>query len=87
MIVTTTIIAVALGMTPVDESRPSDIVTGNYDHLVGRYSERVDSTGTNHIRGFDPRNGNPYDVFIKASGQVEARIGGTIYNFRVRALD
>jgi len=82
--ITATIIAVALGMTPVDAGKPAQFVTGNYETMVGRYSQSTDRRGTVHIRGFDPRNGAPYELTINSRGEVEAEVAEHVVNFRVQ---
>jgi hypothetical protein len=82
--ITATIIAVALGMTPVDADKPAQVVSGNYETLVGRYSQSTDRHGTTFVRGFDPRNGAPYELTINSRGDVEADIAEHVVNFRVQ---
>lgn len=82
--ITATVIAVALGLTPVDSARPSQVVTGDYDAMVGRYSETVDRRGTIHVHGLHPSNRAPYDVTITRGGEVEASVGDAIVSFRVQ---
>ena len=76
-----TVVAVALGLAPVKQDGS---VTGDYSHVVGRYSQTVDSLGKIHARGFNRFTGAPYDVAMDKNGNVEAEVGDWIVTFRVR---
>lgn len=84
MITASTIIAVALGLTPVDGNSPSQVVSGDYRSTVGHYTQTVDRRGTIHVRGAHPRTGAPYEMTISNQGEVEANLGDSVVNFRVR---
>ncbi len=78
-----TVVAVALGLAPVNESKPSEIVSGDYSKAIGLYSETVDRRGTSHVRGIDSR-GIPYELMVDKRGYVEATVGDRVVSFRVQ---
>ena len=84
--ITATIIAVALGLAPVDSSNPSQVINGDYESKVGRFSQSVDRGGTVHVRGFNPTNGAPYELTISRHGDVEAAFADQVVTFRVQPV-
>ena len=79
----TTVVAVALGLAPVPENSPAQIVSGDYSAAVGRYSQTVDRRGTSHVRGVDSR-GISYELVLDKRGYVEATVGERVVSFRVQ---
>ena len=81
MVLGSTIVAVALGLTPVTDGQvihDSAAVT----RQVGHFAERTDSRGVRHLRGFDAY-GRPYHATVDQAGRVEATIGGLVVEFTV----
>lgn len=78
-----TVVAVALGLAPVDESKASETVSGDYSKAIGLYSQTVDRRGTSHVRGIDSR-GVPYELMVDKRGYVEATVGDRVVSFRVQ---
>lgn len=81
MILGSTIIAVALGLTPVSDGqliKDSAAVT----RQVGRFTERTDRQGARHLRGFD-QQGRPYEVTLDKNGQVHAVVGTNLLEFTI----
>jgi len=79
----TTVVAVALGLAPINESSASQTVSGDYSAAVGRYSQTVDRRGTNHVRGVDS-HGVSYELVLDKRGYVEATVGERAVSFRVQ---
>ncbi|MBV9528001.1 hypothetical protein [Sphingomonas sp.] len=82
--ITATIVAVALGLTPVDANNPAQLITNDYQGAVGRYSEQISPKGVVHVRGSDPRTGAPYELTIDRAGYVIATVGDQEVRFRAR---
>lgn len=78
-----TIVAVALGLVPVDQSRAAQIVTGDYSTQIGHFSRSVDSRGTIYLKGRD-RHGLPYEIVMDRRGFVEAIVGEHVVHFRAQ---
>jgi len=78
-----TVVAVAIGLAPINESSASQTVSGDYSAAVGRYSQTVDRHGTSHVRGVDSR-GIPYELVLDSRGYVEAIVGERAVSFRVQ---
>jgi hypothetical protein len=78
-----TVVAVALGLAPVNESKASETVSGDYSKAIGLYSQTVDRRGTSHVRGIDSR-GVPYELMLDKRGNVEATVGDRVVSFRVQ---
>ena len=79
----TTVVAVALGLAPVNEGSAAQTVSGDYSAAVGRYSQTVDRRGTNHVRGIDS-HGVSYELVLDKRGYVEATVGERTVSFRVQ---
>lgn len=78
-----TVVAVALGVAPIQQSGALQIVTGDYSTRVGHFSQSVDSRGTTHLQGRD-RRGLPYEIVMDRHGFVEAIVGEHVVHFRVQ---
>jgi hypothetical protein len=78
-----TVIAVALGVAPVNEDGAVQAASADYAVKVGQYSQVVDRRGTTHVRGHDVR-GQAYDLVMDKNGYVEASIGERVITFRVQ---
>jgi len=81
------VVAIALGLTPAQPGtavRMFHFSERDYAGLLGRYQEDVDARGITHLRGFDPRNGEPFELAVNARGRVEGTVGDTYVIFFVR---
>jgi len=78
-----TVVAVALGVAPIDQTGPAAVVTGDFSSQVGRFSKTVDRRGTTHVRGID-RRGNSYEIVVDRNGYVEASIGDRVVTFQAQ---
>lgn len=78
-----TVIAVALGVAPVQQSGAAQFVAGDYSAKVGQFSHVVDSRGTTYLKGHD-REGRAYELVIDKRGYVEAIVGEHVVHFRVQ---
>ena len=77
MIITTAVLAVALGIAPVKDSRSPQLVQVDEAAAaaqIGRYEQFVGKDGTTHIRGFD-RLGRSYDLTIDRNNHVQGQVG------------
>jgi hypothetical protein len=83
MIVTTTIVAIALGFAPVNKDGTVEPSRDNYAGIVGRYTQTVDTKGRTHVRGFNRLTGAPYDITLDKDGKVSADTGAWQVEFRV----
>lgn len=83
--VISTVVAVALGVAPVQGTSSGEYVAGDYSADVGRYSQFVDRRGTTYVKGFD-RRGVRYDLVMDKRGYVEANIGERVVSFRVKEI-
>ena len=79
-----TIVAVALGLTPTPQAGASQMVSGDYSAQVGQFSQYVDRRGTTHVRGRDHR-GVSYELVMDRHGHVEASVGSSwVVQFQVQ---
>ena len=83
MTMMSTIIAVALGMTPVPADGTVALVGPDTERMIGRYSETVDDTGTTHLRGVNRTTGQPFHLTVNPQGRVEGSVGDRVVTFRV----
>lgn len=79
-----TIVAVALGLVPVQADGTVQPVTNSDLRRIGSYHESVDDTGTTHLKGFDRRSNAPYHITVNPFGRVEGSIGDMVVTFRVQ---
>jgi len=84
MTMMSTIVAVALGMVPVQADGTVQLISQTDQRRVGRYDESVDDTGTTHLKGFDRSSGQPYHITVNPFGRVEGAVGDTIVTFTVQ---
>jgi hypothetical protein len=77
-----TVVAVALGIAPVNHDGSVAVASKDYSGEVGHYTQVVDRRGTTHVRGRDGR-GRPYELIVSKSGYVEASVGERDISFRV----
>lgn len=75
------VLAVALGLVPVQDSATAVTVHVSPASLVTGYSQEVDSAGRIHLRGFHPRNGQRYHVTVSKTGEVEGEVGARVVRF------
>lgn len=85
MTMMTTIVAVALGITPVNQDGTVQPVGAQDANMIGRYSEFTDDTGTTHMRGVDRRTGAPFDLTVNPHGRVEGSVGEWVVSFHVKS--
>ena len=77
-----TIIAVALGIAPVNQDGSVATAT-DYSGQVGQYSQIIDRRGTTHVKGRDSR-GRTYELVMNKNGYVDASFGELSIRFRVQ---
>lgn len=78
-----TVVAVALGIVPIDRDSAQVSGKADYSAQIGRYSQTVDRRGTTHLRGVDAR-GRTYELVMDRNGYVEANIGDRVISFRAQ---
>ena len=82
----TSVVAVALGLTPVRESKSPQLVQVDEAKIaaqIGRYTQEVGRDGRTHVRGFD-RLGRAYDLAIDSKGHVDGEVGVWNVSFDVK---
>lgn len=82
MTMMTTVVAVALGLNPV---QGDGTVKSISDQEVGSFTETVDDTGTTHLRGVSPLTGESFHITVNPHGRVEGSVGDSVVTFRVQA--
>lgn len=78
-----TVVAVALGLTPVQNDGSVELIRGDYSSRVGRYSQFIDRRGTTYVKGND-RGGITYKLVMDKQGYVEGQVGMRQVAFRVQ---
>lgn len=77
-----TVVAVALGLIPVKESKSPQLVQPD-DKVaaqIGRYEQFIGRDRRTHIRGYD-RLGRSYDIAIDSKGHVDGEVGEWLVSF------
>ena len=84
MMMISAIVAVALGLTPVTESKSPQLVRVDEKIAaqIGKYKQFEGKDGKTHVRGFD-RLGRSYDLSIDAAGHVTGQAGSWDVSFDV----
>jgi len=81
-----TVVAIALGLTPVTESKSPQTVAVDETKIaakIGHYKQYAGKDGKTYVRGFD-RAGRAYDLSIDTNGHVQGRVGNMDITFDVR---
>jgi hypothetical protein len=78
---TTAVLAVALGLAPVNQDGSVDMARVN-SAQVGHYTQTIDARGSTRVSGRDAR-GRCYDLVMDRHGHVEARVGDHVVWFDV----
>ena len=55
-----TVVAVALGVAPLNYTGQPETISGDYSAVVGRYVQRTDKKGVIHLSGFSRQTGAPF---------------------------
>jgi hypothetical protein len=84
MTMMTTIIAVALGLTPVERGGTVQPISSQDAYMIGNFSETVDDTGTTHLRGVNRLTGEIFHITVNPQGRVAGSVGSSIVTFNVR---
>lgn len=77
-----TIVAVALGLTPVQANAGPQLIAADFSANVGVYSHYLDRRGTVHLQGRDA-HGIRYELVMDKNGRVEANVGEKVITFHV----
>ena len=86
MTLMTTIVAVALGLTPIPADGKIQLPADSTERLIGRYSESTDDTGTTHLKGVNRRTGEVFHLTVNPFGRVEGSVGEKMVTFNVATL-
>lgn len=81
-----TIVAVAVGITPVRESGSPQLVQVDEARIaeqVGRFTQEARKDGSTRVRGFD-RLGRAYELAIDSKGHVQGHVGDWLVTFDVK---
>lgn len=83
MTMMTTIVAVALGLAPVQPDGTVQPVSDEQARSIGQFSETVDDTGTTHLKGFDRKSDRFFHITVNPFGRVEGSVGDWVVTFQV----
>jgi hypothetical protein len=86
MTMMTTIVAVALGLTPVGHDGTVQPISADQERSIGRYSETTDDTGTTHISGINRNTGQTFYLTVNPHGRVEGSVGEWVVTFQVASV-
>ena len=86
MMMMNAVLAVALGLTPVNPNgAPQTIrVSDSAIAQIGSYTQSIDRKGRTHLNGVDHRTGAPYDFTVEANGDVQGTLGPWNVSFNVK---
>jgi hypothetical protein len=83
MTMMTTIVGVALGLTPIQADGTAQPISERDAKLISRLSETVDDTGTTHLKGVNRRTGEYFHLTVNPYGRVEGSVGNWVVTFQV----
>jgi hypothetical protein len=83
MTIMTTIVAVALGLTPIGHDGIVQPVSEDQARTIGRLSETTDDTGTTHLTGINRNTGEEFYLTVNPYGRVEGSVGNWAVTFQV----
>lgn len=86
MTMMTTIISVALGITPIPAEGAVVPISTQHDERIGSFSETTDDTGTTHLIGSDRNTGHPFHITVNPYGRVEGTVGDWEVSFQVKTV-
>jgi hypothetical protein len=81
-----TVVAVAVGITPVKESASPQLIQVDEARIaeqVGRFTQELRRDGSTRVRGFD-RLGRAYELAIDSKGHVQGHVGDWNVTFDVK---
>jgi hypothetical protein len=81
-----TIVAVAVGITPIKESGSPQLVQVDEAKIaeqVGRFTQETRKDGSTRVRGFD-RLGRAYELAVDSKGHVQGHVGDWVVTFDVK---
>lgn len=81
------VLAIALGLTPAQPGKSVETIYYNdkdYAGMIGSYRESTDAKGTTYLRGFDRITGKPFEIAVRANGDVEGTVGDSYIAFNAR---
>ena len=82
MVLASTILAIALGLTPANDGRVVEADAVAASREIGRFAEQTDANGVRHLRGFD-QHGRAFKVTVGKDGRVQALVGGAVSEFTI----
>ena len=83
MSVMITIVAVALGIVPVNGDGPVNIAGQREASKIGRLSQSVDRKGNTHLTGFSALTGERFHILVEPDGDVTGEVGERTVTFHV----
>jgi hypothetical protein len=78
-----TIVAVALGLTPVGHDGTVQPISADQTRMIGRFTETTDDTGTTHLTGVNRNTGEQFYLTVNPYGRVEGSVGNWAVTFQV----
>jgi hypothetical protein len=78
----TTVVAVALGLTPVGQDGVVQPISADQERMIGRLSETTDDTGTTHLTGINRNTGEQFYLTVNPYGRVEGSVGNWAVTFQ-----
>lgn len=87
MSIMNTIVAVALGLVPVNADGTVQVVGASETREIGRISQTTIFNGTTRLKGFTRTHGKRFNLDVAPDGRVKGIVGDYDISFRVRTLD
>lgn len=78
-----TIVAVALGLTPIGHDGTVQPISEDQARTIGRFTETTDDTGTTHLTGVNRDTGEQFHLTVNPYGRVEGSVGSWAVTFQV----
>ena len=87
MSIMNTVVAVALGLVPVNPDGTVQVVGASDTREIGRVSQSRIFDGTTRLKGFTRTHGTRFNLDVARDGRVQGTVGDYEISFRYRTLD
>lgn len=87
MSIMNTVVAVALGLVPVNADGTVPVVGASETREISRLSQSVDVKGTTRLKGYTRTHSKRFDLAVAPDGRVQGIVGDYDISFRFRTLD
>ena len=86
MSITTSILAVAIGLVPVPRNGHVAPISPADARMIGRLKQTVDGAGNIHLAGFARHTGQAFELVVEPDGDVSGSVGDFDVSFNAKEV-